>query len=263
MPDQVPTRPVTAPARVVLIGAGGLGCAVAPVLAAAPIPLCVEVVDDDVVEVGNLHRQVLHRGDGASTAKAPSLAGAITRLAAGRGATARATVTRFTADNARALCAGAAVVIDGSDNYATRFLANDGCVLEGVPLVHAASIRWQGQVLAIDPRRGGPCYRCLFEAPPDAAAGHSCAEAGVFGPVCGVVGALAAEAALDLLAGRSPYLQEGGLPLGQLLVYDGLGASDPGATRVVRFRKNPSCIACGQAPLVELLPLVAYEVPAC
>jgi len=262
MPDKVPTRPVTSPARVVLIGAGGLGCAVAPVLAAAPLPLCVEVVDDDVVEVGNLHRQVLHRGDAPPAAKAASLAAAITRLAAGRGATARALATRFTADNARALCAGAAVVIDGSDNYATRFLANDGCVLEGVPLVHAASIRWQGQVLAIDPRRGGPCYRCLFEAPP-AAAGQSCAEAGVFGPVCGVVGALAAEAALGLVAGRSPYLQEGDLPLGQLLVYDGLGAMDPGATRVVRFRKNPRCLACGQAPLVELLPLAAYEVPAC
>ena len=197
--------------------------------------------------------------------KAESLARALEELAGGPGAiTTEPLCVRVERDNVRAIVSGSGsgsgyvptVVLDGSDNFATRFLVNDACVVEGVPLVHAAAIRWQGQILSVAPGAGGPCYRCLFEAPPRLADGVSCAEAGVAGPVVGVVGALAAEATLALLDGESPC-EEG--TVGRLLTYDGLR----GATRVVRFRKNPGCLACGTATLGQLLPPSAYEVPAC
>lgn len=258
-------------ARVVLLGAGGLGCAAAQVLARAAAarggdrPLHVVIADGDRVEIGNLHRQVMHRPEDAGTQKARSLGRAMEalagRLAAPEGAlTTEAWCERIHGQRARALVAGADVVIDGSDNFATRFLANDACVLEGVKLVHAAAIRWQGQILGVRPGTGGPCYRCLFEEPPGAMAGTSCAEAGVAGPVVGVVGALAAELAIQLLDGASPYLEgAGGARLGRLVTYDGLR----GETRVVRFRRSSSCLACGATPMAGLLPQTAYEVPAC
>lgn len=254
-------------ARVVLLGAGGLGCAAAPVLAraAASRPLHVVIADGDRVEIGNLHRQVMHRAEDAGRRKARSMERALEAIARAAGAAEGALTTeawceRIAGERARELVRGADVVLDGTDNFATRFLANDACVLEGVRLVHAASIRWQGQLLGVAPREGGPCYRCLFEEPPGAAAGMTCAEAGVAGPVVGVVGALAAELALALLDGRSPYqAAPDGTRLGRLLTYDGLR----GQTRTVRFRRNPSCIACGQEPLAALLPHASYEVPAC
>lgn len=245
--------------RLVLVGAGGLGCAAAPVLAGFASPLAIEVLDDDQVEASNLHRQVLHRAAEVGQPKADSLARAIARLAGDGGPRALARRVRIDRENALQLLAGADVVIDGSDNFATRFVVNDACVLLGVPLVHAAAIRWQGQLLGIDARRGGPCYRCLFEAPPAPAAAASCQEAGVAGPVVGVIGALAAEAALALLDGASPYARAGQRWLGQLHAYDGLG----GELRVIRFARNPACLACGPAPLARLLPPSAYEVPAC
>ena len=268
--------------RVVLVGAGGIGCGAAQVLARSQRPLEVVVVDDDVIEVGNLHRQVLHAEADRGHPKAESLVRAIARIAdsARSGAstrlvTARAVCERIKRDDARARVRGAAVVIDGSDNFATRFLINDACVLERVPLVHAAAIRWQGQIL-VSGARGGPCYRCLFEEPPRFGDGISCAEAGVAGPVVGVVGALAAEAALALLDelaasatdGREPLSADGrdhrgerepDPQLGRLVVFDGLS----GTTRTVRFRKNPACLACGARPIADLLAVEDYEVPPC
>lgn len=251
--------------RVVLLGAGGLGCGAAPVLAraAARRPLHVVIADGDRVEIGNLHRQVMHRAADAGMDKARSLARSMEEVARAAGAAGALTTEpwceRIAGERARELVRGADVVLDGSDNFATRFLANDACVLEGAALVHAAAIRWQGQLLGVVPGRG-PCYRCLFEEPPGAAAGMTCAEAGVAGPVVGVVGALAAELALELLDGKSPYrAAPDGAPLGRLLCFDGLR----GESRAVHFRKNPGCVACGRSPMAALLPHSAYEVPAC
>jgi adenylyltransferase/sulfurtransferase len=141
-------------------------------------------------------------------------------------------------------------VIDGSDNFATKFLVNDACVLERVPFVHAGAIRWGGQWLAVAP--GAPCYRCLFEAPPEAALGESCRDAGICGPVVGVVGARQAEAGLALLDGA------GGAARSTLHVYDALA----GAVRAVAFGHNPECSACG-ARREERLDPARYEARAC
>jgi molybdopterin/thiamine biosynthesis adenylyltransferase len=222
------------PARILVVGAGGLGSAAALVLAAHAEHIeCLTFVDDDRVEPGNLHRQVLHADAQRGRPKVESAARAMAALAPGLRV--ETIDERLTADNALDRIAGEHLVLDGSDNFATRFLVNDACMIARVPFVHAAAIRWQGQLLGVDPRRGDPCYRCLFEAPPAPAEGScdSCAEAGVVGPVVGVLGAMQAEAGLALLAGR--------LRPGELVTYDGLA----GAFRTVRFHRNPACTACG------------------
>jgi adenylyltransferase/sulfurtransferase len=232
-----------------LVGAGGLGSPAAFVLARAGVSR-IAVADDDRVEASNLHRQLLHRSKDVGRGKAESAGGAIRRLAPS--ATVIAHAVRVEASNVLDLVRGYDVVIDGSDSFATKFLINDACVLAGIPFVHAAAIRWGGQWLAVRP--GEPCYRCLFEEMPPAAAGASCAEAGIVGPVAGVVGALAAEAAMVLLAGRS--LASDGA--NALTVYDGRA----GTFRVVRFRKNPSCRACGSTKIAAIDPR-AYEGADC
>lgn len=222
-----------------LVGAGGLGVPAAWVLAQAGLAQGLSrlvVCDPDRVETSNLHRQVSYGEAMVGRPKARALAEALGQ----RWPSLRVVPVerRLAAENAAELLADVDVVVDGSDNFATKFLVNDACVLAGVPFVHAAAVRWQGQLLAVDPASGAPCYRCLFEEPPPAREGTSCAEAGVVGPVVGVVGALAGEAALRLLDGGPPTDEPG---LGALTVYDGLA----GALRTVRFRKNPLCRACG------------------
>src|SRR5205823_2735049 len=182
-------------------------------------------LDDDVVEAGNLHRQVLHRACDVGRKKAESAADAVRRISPKVHAI--PLIGRFTAANVD-LVREFDAVLDGSDNFATKFLLNDACVAARVPFVHAAAIGWMGQLLPV--RAGAPCYRCLFEAepPPDACA--TCSEAGVCGPVVGVVGALQAEAALALAEG-------GGADESELTIYDGLS----GALRNVRFRHNREC----------------------
>jgi|SRR5579883_1552677 len=235
--------------RVLVVGAGGLGCGALPVLARSPFAAEIRFLDDDRVEPGNLHRQPFFAGS-LGQPKAEVAARAVDRLA-GRPIGA-CTIARLTINHARSLVRAFDVVLDGSDNFATKFIVNDACVIERIPFVHAAAIRWQGQLLARDPGRDDPCYRCLFEAPP-AIDGAGCAEAGVVGPVVGVVGALQAEAALALLEGRAVG--------GALHVYDGLR----GSLRAVRFRRNPRCTACGASenrPARALDP-AAYATGEC
>ena len=239
---------------VLVIGAGGIGSAALLSLARASrlsgSPARVVIVDDDIVEVSNLHRQILHTTERAGMFKVRSAEEALS----GSGLSIATVQARLSPDNAAALVAAADVVIDGSDNFATRFLANDACVLAGVPLVHAAAIGWRGQLVAFDPGRGDPCYRCLFEAPPTVAGGMSCAEAGVVGPVVGVVGSLAAEACVSILGGTARARNS----ISSLVIYDGLA----GTVRTVQYRRNPLCRACGpDAP--RSLDRFAYEVPAC
>jgi molybdopterin/thiamine biosynthesis adenylyltransferase len=240
---------MTAP--VLLIGAGGLGCGAAWALAAGGAERLV-VIDDDRVEESNLHRQVLHSPGNVGQPKARSLAEA---LAARFPAVAVTAVEgRFGADNAAALLADAALVLDGSDNLSTKFLANDAAVLGGKPLVHAAAVQMGGQLLTV-PAGGRPCYRCLFEElpSPEAGAGDSCAEAGVLGPVPGVLGALQGEEGLRLLRGAAPAWA------GRLLRYEAGSMS----FRAVRFRPNPACRVCGAQPSITSLSAAAYAGPGC
>lgn len=236
-------------ARVLVVGAGGLGSAAALELASAAGRVSwVAFADDDRVDASNLHRQVIHRAADAGREKARSAAEALVRIA--HGIAAEAIEARLTAENARELVQRFDLVLDGSDNFATKFLVNDACLLERVPFVHAGAIRWGGQWLAVRP--GAPCYRCLFEAPPDGALGESCRDAGICGPVVGFVGARQAEAGLELLDGA------GEADRSTLYAYDALA----GTVRAVSFGRNPECTACGARRESRLDP-ARYESAAC
>jgi adenylyltransferase/sulfurtransferase len=231
---------------VLLIGAGGLGCGAALALGEAGVAR-LGVVDDDLVDESNLHRQVLHRPERIGQPKARSLAD---EMAARFPAT---TVTvhqeRFTAASAGRLAADYDVLVDGSDNLGTKFLANDAAVLLNRPLVHGAAVGLDGQLVTV-PAGGRPCYRCLFEElpPPDADA-PSCAEAGVLGPVPGVIGALQGAEAARLLSGAPPAFA------GRLLRYRALDLD----LRLIRFRPNPGCRVCGERPDILALRAEAYQ----
>lgn len=241
-------------AAVLLIGAGGIGCGAALALGAAGCRR-LTVIDDDRVELSNLPRQVLHDDARLGWPKVDSLAHGL--RARFPEVQVEALPGRVNADNALALFARHAVVIDGSDNLGTKFLCNDAAVLARVPLVHAAAVGTLGHVLAVPPG-GRPCYRCLFEElpAPDSDVGPSCAEAGVLAPIPGAIGALAARAALELLARPA---QDGDpaprRPLsGVLFRYD----SQPMTLRPVRFAANPDCRVCGHAPDILALDPGAY-----
>jgi molybdopterin/thiamine biosynthesis adenylyltransferase len=225
------------PGSVLIIGAGGLGCPAALALAAAGVRH-VGVVDDDRVDASNLHRQVLHGTADVGDLKVASLARALGRRYPGLRVDAHA--LRFDAGNALALARQYDVIVDGSDNFATKFVANDAAVLAGRPLVHGAAVGTGGQLLTV-PAGGRPCYRCLFEEPPAAGVGPSCAEAGVAGPVPGVIGALQGLEAARLLRGESPAFA------GRLIQYDGLGM----AVRTVRYNPNRACGVCGVTPRIR------------
>ncbi|HVZ71197.1 MAG TPA: HesA/MoeB/ThiF family protein [Polyangia bacterium] len=227
-----------------IIGAGGLGCPAALALAAAGVQ-DITVVDDDVVDETNLHRQVLHSHADVGVLKVESLAHALER----RFPRVRVEpfAARFDATNAIALVSSHDVVVDGSDNFATKFVANDACVLAKKPLVHAAAVGTGGQLLTI-PAGGQPCYRCLFEELPPPGVGPSCAEAGVLGPVPGVLGALQGAEAARILGGQI------GSFVGRLVQYDALGMT----VRSVRFNPNPTCAVCGAAPRIRALDAAEY-----
>jgi molybdopterin/thiamine biosynthesis adenylyltransferase len=238
-----------APGGVLIVGAGGLGCPAALALAAAGV-VRIGVADDDRVDVTNLHRQVLHGADDVGELKVVSLARALgRRFPAVRVET---HVARFDAGTAAALVAAYDVVVDGSDNFATKFVANDAAVLAGRPLVHAAAVGLGGQLLTV-PAGGHPCYRCLFEEPPPPGVGPSCAEAGVLGPVPGVIGALQGAEAARLLAGEKPAFS------GRLIQYDSAGMM----VRSIPFNPNPACLVCGASPRIRALEAGNYPAADC
>jgi molybdopterin/thiamine biosynthesis adenylyltransferase len=224
-----------------IIGAGGLGSPAALALAAAGVTR-LGVVDDDRVEATNLHRQVLFGDDDVGELKVVAFARALTRRHPAL--VVETYLARFDADTAAHLIDGYDVIVDGSDNFATKFLANDAAVLARRPLVHGAAVGLGGQLLTV-PVGGRPCYRCLFEEPPPAGVGPSCAEAGVLGPVPGVIGALQGVEAARLLRSETPAF------VGRLVQYDSQAMS----FRVVRYNPNPVCAVCGpEARIHALLP---------
>ena len=220
-----------ADASVLVIGVGALGCAVAAALANAGLGR-LALVDHDRVELSNLHRQLLHRTADLGRPKVESAAEKLRR--AHPELVVMPTVARFDAENATALAAGHACVVDATDGIATKFLVNDLAVALGTPLVHGGIVRFQGQLMTILPGASA-CYRCLFGAPPPDGSVPSCQEAGVIGALAGTIGMLQAAEAVRVITGR------GALLVDRLLTYDALG----GRFRHVRLRRNPGCAACG------------------
>ena len=226
-------------ARILLIGAGGLGAPAALYLAAAGVG-AIGLIDDDDVDVSNLQRQVIHTSAAVGRPKVDSAAAAIRALNPDVEVIPHR--TRLTAENALGLLDGWHVVIDGTDNFPTRYLVNDAAVMLGLPLVHGAVLGFNGQVGVFDARRG-PCYRCLHPAPPPAGSVPSCAEAGVLGVLPGIIGTMQAAEALKLVIG-------GGQPLlGRLAMLDAWGAH----LREIPVAKNPVCPVCGENPSITAL----------
>jgi molybdopterin/thiamine biosynthesis adenylyltransferase len=220
-----------------VVGAGGLGGPVLLVLAAAGVGRLV-LVEDDAVETSNLNRQPLF---GESDVGARKTAAAAARLAALFPAVrVEPRDERFDAANAVELLRAVDVVVDGSDNFPTKFLVNDAALLARRPLVHGGVLRTTAQLLTVSPGGLGGCLRCLFESPPPEGSVPSCSEAGILGPVAGLAGALMGGEALRLLA------DERGAYEGRLYTYEARSAR----SRIVLVRKRPGCAACaGTQPL--------------
>jgi molybdopterin/thiamine biosynthesis adenylyltransferase len=227
-------------ARVLIVGAGGLGSPLAMYLAAAGIGT-LGLVDDDRVDLSNLQRQVAHTTDRIGMAKVDSAAAACRAI--NPGVTVETHAARLTADNAMALVGAYDLVCDGSDNFPTRFLVADACVLARRTLVSAAVLRFDGQVSTFKPHEGGPCYRCLHPAPPPAGLVPTCAEAGILGAVTGVMGTLQATEVLKEVMGIGEGLS------GRLLIWDALAAR----VRTIKLPRDPACPLCGpEAPIHDL-----------
>jgi molybdopterin/thiamine biosynthesis adenylyltransferase len=238
-------------ARVLVVGAGGLGSPLALYLAAAGIG-AIGIVDDDRVEISNLQRQIAHTTDRIGMAKADSAA--LAAKAINPGVQVETHDTRLTAANALDLIARYDLVCDGTDNFASRFLVADACVLAKRTLVSAAVLRFEGQLSVFKPHEGGPCYRCLYpEAPPPGMV-PSCSEAGVLGAVTGVMGTLQATEVLKEVLGIGDTLS------GRLLVWDALATK----FRTVKLRPDPGCALCGpEATIKDLSAHTDTSGPAC
>ncbi len=213
-------------ARVGVVGMGGVGAPAALYLAAAGVGT-LRLIDDDAVALSNLQRQIIFAEPDLGRPKVEAAEARLTALNVH--VEVEAAPERLTGDNAAWLLEGCDVVLDGTDDFATRFATNAACVAAGVPLVSGALGRWSGQVAVF---RGRPCYQCLVaEAPPDA---ETCARVGVVGALAGVVGAMAALEAVKLITGAGDPLE------GRLLLYDGLA----GAARTVSLAADPACPVC-------------------
>jgi adenylyltransferase/sulfurtransferase len=228
--------------RVLLVGAGGLGAPAALYLAAAGIGH-LGIVDADSVELSNLQRQVIHDTRDVARAK---VASAEARVHALNPHVDVATYrTRLSSSNAMELLADYDVIVDGSDNFATRYLVNDACVMLGKPNVSGSVLRFEGQA-SVFSARDGPCYRCLFREPPPAALVQNCADSGVLGVVPGLIGVIQAAETIKLITGIGETL------VGRLLLVDALRMR----FRTIDLEKDPECIACGRR---EITTLIDYE----
>ncbi len=241
-------------AKVVLIGAGGLGSPAALYLAAAGVGT-IGIVDFDAVDITNLHRQILH---GHSQIGRPKVESARDRLAdINPDVQVVAHNEPISSENALEILGQYDIVVNGSDNFATRYLVNDACYLLGKPLVDGSIFRFEGQATVFMPGKG--CYRCLFPSPPPPGAVPSCAEAGVLGVLPGIIGTIQAIETIKLILGLGEPL------VNRLLLFDSLAME----FREVKIRRDPGCPLCGDNPTVtELIDYEAFcgaparEVPA-
>jgi molybdopterin/thiamine biosynthesis adenylyltransferase/rhodanese-related sulfurtransferase len=227
-------------ARVLIVGAGGLGSPAALYLAAAGVGT-LRIADDDRVELSNLQRQILHTQARVGVAKVASAAQALAAL--NPGVRVEAIAERVGADNVERLLRDVDVVVDGADNFATRYLLNDACVRLGKPLVYGAVLQFEGQVSVFDAgrQRGhAPCYRCLFPQPPPPGFAPDCGQAGVLGVLPGVIGLLQATEAIKLLLGIGQSLA------GRVLNFDALSMR----FHELRLKPDPDCPVCAPAAVV-------------
>jgi len=217
--------------KVLLLGAGGLGSPAAIYLAAAGVGT-IGIIDMDVVDSSNLQRQILHNVDRVGMRKVDSAK--MTLTAMNPDVTVRTYDTRLGADNVLDIIDGYDVIVDGTDNFPTRYLVNDAALLKRIPVVHGSIFRFEGQATVFNPYVG-PCYRCMIPEPPPAELAPSCAEAGVLGVLPGIIGSIQAVETIKLL------LDLGDPLVGRLLTYDALDQS----FRTFKVRRDPSCPACG------------------
>jgi adenylyltransferase/sulfurtransferase len=232
-------------AKVLCVGAGGLGSPIAMYLAAAGVGT-LGIVDFDRVDLTNLQRQLLHDTDDVGRPKVES---AVDRLhGMNPGIDVVPHDTMLTSDNAFDIIGQYDIVIDGSDNFPVRYLVNDACQMLGKPLVYGSIYQFEGQASVFMPGQETPCYRCLFPQPPPPGAVPSCAEAGVFGVLPGIIGSIQAVEAIKLIIGKGDPL------IGRLLLFDALDME----FQTVKLRWDPDCPVCGKEPTVT--ELIDYEV---
>jgi len=225
--------------RVLLVGAGGLGSPVALYLAAAGVGT-LGLVDFDAVDLSNLQRQILHGSAAVGSSKIDSARDRLRDI--NPNVEVEAYETRFASGNALEIARGYDLIVDGTDNFATRYLVNDTSVLLGIPNVYGSVYRFEGQA-SVFGAPNGPCYRCLFREPPPPHLVPSCAEAGVLGVIPGLVGTIQATEAIKMLLGLGDAL------VGRLLTIDVMTM----AFRTIEIRRDPECPACGTREITELI----------
>jgi molybdopterin/thiamine biosynthesis adenylyltransferase/rhodanese-related sulfurtransferase len=230
--------------KVLLIGAGGLGSPAAYYLAAAGVGT-LGLVDDDVVDASNLQRQIIHSTDRVGMLKGESAKQTIEEL--NPDVTVNVHPFRVDKTNVLELMSEYDLVVDGADNFPTRYLLNDASLMSGTPLVHASILRFEGHASVFLPHEG-PCYRCLFPEPPPPEMAPACGEAGVLGVLCGVMGSVQANEAIKVLLGIGDSLS------GRLLVYDALHMS----FNELKVRRDPSCPACSEGATLEFRDYEAW-----
>ncbi|MBI4519028.1 MAG: molybdopterin-synthase adenylyltransferase MoeB [Deltaproteobacteria bacterium] len=230
-------------AKVLLIGAGGLGSPAAFYLAAAGVGT-LGIVDNDVVDMSNLQRQILHTNDRVGTPKVDSARAALTAL--NPDVKVVGFQERLTSSNILDIIKDFDIVVDGCDNFPTRYLVNDACVMTGKPNVHGSIFQFEGQASVFYPHKG-PCYRCLFPEPPPPGAAPSCQEAGVLGVLPGLVGCVQALETIKLVLGVGKPL------IGRMVYFDTLSME----LRIHKLRKDKNCPVCGPHPTVT--KLIDYE----
>lgn len=221
-------------AKVLVVGAGGLGSPALQYLAAAGVGT-IGVIDDDVVDNANLQRQIIHTDARIGDPKVQSAADAMT--AQNPFVTVRPYKRHLTAQDAAGIIGDYDLVLDGTDNFEARYLVNATCAALGKPLIAAALTQWEGQISLYDPASDAPCFACIFPDAPDPALVPSCAEAGVIGPLPGVVGSMMALEAVKEITGAGESLR------GRLMIYDALYSQ----VRVVKAKRRPDCAVCGCA----------------
>ncbi len=230
-------------AKVLVLGAGGLGSPISIYLAAAGVGR-IGIMDFDVLSYSNLQRQILYSTNDVGHLK--------TELAKTRLLEVNPNVEitlhneKLTSANALEILKDYDIIADGTDNFATRYLVNDACVLLGKPFVYGSILRFEGQVTFFDPKNG-PCYRCLYSEPPAAGDTPNCADGGVLGVLPGIIGAMQANEVIKFILGKGELLT------GRLLLLDALSMK----TREVKFKKDPACPVCGENP--EITELIDYE----
>ncbi len=227
-------------ASVLIIGAGGLGSPAAMYLAAAGVGT-IGLVDFDVVDLTNLQRQILHSTADIGRSKLDSARETIAGI--NPNVEVRTFQTELRSENAMEILSGFDVIVDGTDNFPTRYLVNDACVLLGKPNVYGSVFRFEGQASVFYPKQGGPCYRCLYPAPPPPGMVPSCAVGGVLGVVPGIIGSLQALETIKLITGQGETL------IGKILHFDTMGMK----FFELNLRKNPECPVCGGNPSIHAL----------